>query len=143
GAVPAKSRSLLAQLHSRFYEPFERLSESREIVARRIPCPACTRLDVATDQALNLLFCLLEEPGNRRAFENGYGLCVKHFSRALARADGVPVAGVIVNIESAKLARLGWELDETLRKESWSARPETKGTEQTAWRRAIDRYCGF
>ncbi|HUL41882.1 MAG TPA: hypothetical protein VLV32_08265 [Burkholderiales bacterium] len=143
GAAPAKSRSLLARLRRRIYEPFERLRDSREIVVRPMPCPACTRSEVAADRVLDLLFRLLEERRYRLGFENGYGLCMRHFSRALAQANAISVARVIASVEGAKLARLGWELEETLRKESWSARPETKGTEQTAWRRAIDRYCGF
>lgn len=142
GNPSPKREPLLSRLRDKYYGPHERLALAREIVARPIGCAVCARLNVATERALDLPLGLLEERRYRIAFENGYGLCMKHFSRVLARAPAGPIPGVLARVQSAKLARLGWELEETLRKEAWNARPESKGTEQTAFKRAIARFSG-
>lgn len=118
-------------------------AEASEIVARAIRCPVCERLATARDRSLVLLFALLEHRSHRHAFENGYGLCMKHFSRALALAPGNRVRSVLIAVQSARLALLQWELDETLRKTAWADRPEKRGIEQTAWRRALQRFAGL
>lgn len=45
-------------------------------------------------------------------------------------------------MERGKLAVLHWELEEAGRKAAWDARPEAKGREGTAWRRAVLRFSG-
>lgn len=104
--------------------------------------PVCERLAVARDRALSLLFGLLEGRQHRATLESGYGLCLKHFSRTLAFHPAPAIRSALVEVEAAKLARLHWELEESLRKVAWNVRPEPKGTEQTAWRRAVLRFSG-
>jgi hypothetical protein len=52
------------------------------------------------------------------------------------------IRSLLVEVEDARLASLGWELREATRKAAWQFRPEEKGTEQTAWRRALLRFSG-
>ena len=49
-------------------------------------CPLCARIRDAGERALALLAALVEDADERRAFENGYGLCVRHGARAMADA---------------------------------------------------------
>ncbi len=119
-----------------------RLMAAREILASPLRCPVCARLTEARDRALYLLFALLRDRRYRAAMESGYGLCLKHFSRALALAPAAGVREFLVELEVAKIALLLWELEEAMRKRSWSARPEPQGTEGTAWREAVRRFSG-
>ena len=102
----------------------------------------CNHLSEVRDRSLRLLFALLKGKPGRTAMENGYGLCLKHFSRALTlRPDG-EVRRFLVEVESARLSLLLWELEEARRKASWSVRPEPRGTESWAWKRGIWRFSG-
>jgi len=117
--------------------------DPRKVVIEPIACPLCTRREVAGERALALLFALLEERRHRTVFEDGYGLCVRHFIQAVKSAPSHDMRTFLARVESAKLARLQWELDETMRKMAWDTRPEQKGSEQTAWHRAIARFSGL
>jgi hypothetical protein len=119
-----------------------RLREARHVIARTLPCPVCNRLAVARDRILALLFALLETPHHRSAYDRGYGLCLKHFSRAMALRPPTIARAILTDVEAAKLDLLQWELEESLRKDAWSNRPEAPGAEHTAWRRAIERFSG-
>ena len=133
---------LSERLQSWFRGSRYRFTKAREAAVLPIPCPVCRRLDTARDRALELLFALLQEHQYRIAFENGYGLCLKHLSRALALQPPQTIQRIVIECESAKLSRLEWELEEALRKWTWPARAEAKGTEQTAWQRAVGRLSG-
>ncbi len=115
----------------------------REAVTSPIRCPACVNLKMAEKRAFDLLFALLEERRHKRSFENGYGLCVKHFIKASKAAPSNEILKFLVKVESAKLAFLKWELDEIMRKMAWDTRHEPKGREQSAWRRSIARFSGL
>ncbi len=106
-------------------------------------CPLCSRMDSTKNRALNLLFALLQERRYRIDFENGHGLCLKHLADALDMQPPNEIAGFLIRVESAKLALLEWELEETMRKTAWTARPEIKGSEQSAWHRALARFSGL
>ncbi|OGA49482.1 MAG: hypothetical protein A3F74_00360 [Betaproteobacteria bacterium RIFCSPLOWO2_12_FULL_62_58] len=133
---------LSERLQSWFRGAHYRLAMARGGVALPIPCPVCRRLDAARDRVLELLFALLQEHRHRIAFENGYGLCLKHLSRALALQPPQTIQRILIECESAKLSRLEWELEEALHKWTWPARAEAQGTEQTAWRQAVSRLSG-
>ncbi len=133
---------LVRRLRQAVRGPRFRLRMAREALTRPLRCPVCDQLVLAGDRALALLFALVEDRQHRAAFEGSYGLCLRHFSRALALEPPPQVRAVVAQVEAAKLARLGWELEESLRKVGWNFRPESKGTEQTAWRRAVVRFSG-
>lgn len=69
-------------------------------------------------------------------------LRVKHLAGALAADPPPATRALLVEVESARLAVLGWELEEARRKSAWQFRPEQRGAEQTAWRRALLRCAG-
>lgn len=103
-------------------------------------CPLCSRIDMATKRAFKLLFALLQERQYRIDFEDGYGLCLKHFADALDMQPSNKIGKFLIRVESANLAFLEWELEETIRKTAWATRPEIKGSEQSAWHRALAMF---
>jgi hypothetical protein len=115
----------------------------KKTITSSLYCPLCSRIDGAKNRALNLLFALLQERRYRIDFENGYGLCLKHLADALAMQPPDEIGRFLIRVESAKLALLEWELEETMRKTAWTARPEIKGSEQSAWHRALARFSGL
>ncbi|MEJ2169013.1 MAG: DUF6062 family protein [Desulfobacterales bacterium] len=117
--------------------------DPKKTIASPIYCPLCSRMDSAKNRALNLLFALLQERRYRIDFENGHGLCVKHLADALDMQPPNEISRFLIRVESAKLALLEWELEETMRKTAWTTRPEIKGSEQSAWHRAIARFSGL
>lgn len=62
------------------------------------------------------------------AFDDPHGLCVRHALSSAAVRDGH--AG---GVTRTRLAVLAWELEESARKQSWSARYERHGAEDRAW----------
>ncbi len=115
----------------------------RRAVTSQIRCPVCVRINKAEQRALDLLFALLESSRHRKAFENGHGLCTKHFIKAVKLAPYDDMRKFLTKVESAKLSFLKWELDETMRKMAWDTRPEPKGSEQSAWHRGFARFSGL
>jgi hypothetical protein len=117
--------------------------DPKKTITGPIYCPLCSRMDSAKNRALKLLFALLQERRYRIDFENGHGLCLKHLANALDMQPSNEIAGFLIRVESAKLALLEWELEEAMRKTAWTARPEIKGSEQSAWHRALARFSGL
>ena len=138
---PDRGRIMLRIGHA-IWGSNRRLRVTRDIIGRPLPCPVCSRLAVARDRIFTLLFALLDTPHYRTTFERGYGLCLKHFSRAMVLRPPHAVRTILAEVEAARLARLQWELEESLRKDAWMYRPEAPGTEHTAWRRAVHRFSG-
>ena len=122
--------------------PRQRLAATLDILQRPLHCPVCERLATAETRAIELLFALLEAPQHQAAFDRGHGLCMPHFSRALTRVPKRELRTLLLRTQSAKLACLAWEVEEARRKAAWFGRPETRGAECTAWRRALGRFSG-
>ncbi len=122
--------------------PAQRLRSAREALAPEPFCPVCTRLGPAADRTLTLLFALLEVRCHRDPFQAGYGLCVRHFARALALGPPPQIRAVLVETVAAKLAVLHWELEEFSRKTGWDARPEAKQSEGRVPWKALLRFSG-
>lgn len=120
----------------------DQLSSAKEPLNRSIECPICNRLETARDRAIQLLFTLLKEERYRQKFEGGYGLCLPHWSYALNLNPSSQIYKFLTKVETAKIAQLGWELDEAWRKESRDTRPEFMGKERGAWKRAVARFSG-
>jgi hypothetical protein len=115
---------------------------ARGVLVRDLRCPVCERLDTAIGRTLRLLFALMEDQSHRRAVASGYGLCLRHLGRALVLDPPPDVRATLLDVEAARLAELDWELQEYLRKVVWGYRPEAKGTEESAWKRAVWRFSG-
>ncbi len=123
GAAPAR-RAVLASLR-----------RGRE-------CPLCARARDAGDRALSLLAALVESDDGRRAFESGYGLCVRHAARAMAMPGHSTLGDIVAQTTHARMALLRWQLEEQLRRGAWQARPQRRGVELAAWLRAGPRFAG-
>lgn len=140
--IPDRSPSL-QWLGNTLWGHRKRFRSACNPIMRSPNCPLCHRLAVARDRILALLFALLEAPHHRAGFERGYGLCLRHFSRAIALRPPPAVTAILAEVEAARLACLQWELEESLRKDAWIVRPEAPGTEHTAWKRGVLRFSGF
>lgn len=140
-ALPGRHRPL-RRLTEAVLGPHRRLRRAREVLARDSHCSVCRRLSLAEARTLELLFVLVDDPRLRPVVSGGYGLCLKHFARAMGLAPAPAVRRALVEIEIARLARLEWELEEAARKVGWESRPEAPGTETTAWRRALAKFSG-
>ncbi len=91
---------------------------------------------------MSLLAALVESADGRRAFESGYGLCVRHAARAMAMPVRSTFGDIVARTTHARLALLRWELEEQLRRGAWQARPQRRGVESAAWLRAGPRFAG-
>jgi hypothetical protein len=136
----------LASLSQRPVAPplvqFFRRAPGPDLLARGRECPLCRREREAGERAILLLSALLEDPGARRDFGVGFGLCVRHASQALRQALSPAVTDIIAATTRARLLLLRWELEEQLRRGAWRARPERRGAESAAWLRAGARFAG-
>lgn len=141
--VRGKAESRLGYAWRTFWQTRAQPAQARQIIGLAVDCPVCRRLAAARDRAIHLLFALLEEQRYRTAFEAGYGLCLKHFSRALALQPRDRIRVILIEVELAKLTSLQWELTEYARKARWDARPERPGTESAAWKKSIKRFSGY
>ncbi len=105
-------------------------------------CPLCSHLERIEARAADRLVAVVGDAEGRRTFERSYGLCVGHAPLLLERAN----AGLRRGIAAVLRARIEvdhWEVEEYLRKQSWSRRHEPKGDEVTAWQRASSRIAGM
>jgi hypothetical protein len=94
-------------------------------------CRACEEERTARARQTALLVAALDDPVRARAYEHAHGVCLRH---ALGW-DG-PLPHLVGRVLHARLAWLGWEVTEALRKQDWHTRHETKGAEMTIGRRA-------
>jgi hypothetical protein len=141
--LPKESHGRLgARIRLMLETPRQHQAAAVALLQRPWYCPVCTRLATAETRALELLFALLEAPQHQAAFERGHGLCMPHFSQAIARVLSRALRTLLLCTQSAKLACLAWEVEEARRKAAWFGRPETRGAERTAWRRALYRFSG-
>lgn len=114
----------------------------RAALRRGRECPLCRRAREAGERALLLFAALLESADGRRAFESGYGLCLRHAAQAMAPPASPAIGEIVAATTRARLALLRWELQEQLRRGAWQARPERRGTESGAWLKAGARFAG-
>ena len=91
---------------------------------------------------MSLIAVLVESADGRRAFESGYGLCVRHAAQAMAMPDASVFGDIVADTTHARLALLRWELEEQMRRGAWQARPQRRGVESAAWLRAGVRFAG-
>jgi uncharacterized protein (DUF2249 family) len=136
-----RPRQIVARVRERFMGRRLRDRRARDFVARSLDCPVCRRLAGVEQRAVSLWFALLEHPHHRAAIEQGDGLCLQHLVRAMPSAPP-GLRPRVAEVERARLAVLEWELEEMLRKAGWPSRPERRGTESTAWARAMEKFSG-
>lgn len=139
---PPVPRPVWGHVAERLWGPRRRMLAGRATAGRALPCPVCSRLAVAETRGLALLFVFLQDHRRRAEVAGGYGLCLKHFARATAAAPTAEISDALTDLQDARLAALQWELEESGRKSAWQYRPEARGIEETAWRRAVLRFSG-
>lgn len=98
----------------------------------RVPCSACRALAVTEARQISLLVAALEDRPTARRYERSHGLCLRHVLSVVQR-DSAPIVEEVI---AARLALVGWELEEAARKRDWPFRHEFAGPEGTAWLRA-------
>jgi hypothetical protein len=101
-------------------------------------CPACHARNEIELSQLALLTASIALPSVRERYVHSHGLCVHH---TMSAGDGQG-ARVIKQHADARLAMLGWELQETARKYAWACRHEPIGPERDAWLRAVVQVDG-
>lgn len=119
----------------------ERLRRARLAADRE--CVACVAAATARRRTFALLAAtLLSRPGRER-FERSDGLCLRHAALASAEpAVGAASFALVAGVAEGRVAAVLFELEEALRKSSWSVRYEPVGPEATAWRRAARLVLG-
>lgn len=117
-----------------------------QIQARRTfrlePCPLCQVVGTARERTIALIAASLGDPAIRKAYEIGDGLCLRHLPAAVARAKRDELL-ILIRPVRARLAVLEWELEEFLRKQSWTVRYEAMGPERGAWQKAAQSLSGI
>lgn len=105
---------------------------ARARAQRTHPCVACNVMIGASGRTLDLADALLvAEPAAAR-YRASPGFCLGHAARAVA-VLGTQARFTVHATARARIARQLWELDEGLRKSSWSIRYEPRGPETRAW----------
>ena len=119
-----------------------RLQIAREVLAIPDRCPVCVQLMETEDRTLDLLFRLPAKSRYRARYERGYGLCLRHFSRAIQLGPDPPTRNFLIRTMHGDLALLEWELEEGSRNTAWSARLEEREERHSAVT-ALQRFSGL
>jgi hypothetical protein len=104
-------------------------------------CPLCALERQTTTRQADILVSRLTLPEERIAYVAGPGLCVRHFDLVVSKA-APDLQGLLADHLVPQLVTLYAELGEFFRKAEYRYNQEPRGTEQTAWRRAITRLVG-
>jgi len=116
--------------------------EALRALAPARPCPAC-----GVEEATTARFCkALAEALGRQAFHEtlraSNGLCLPHLRCAIEHTSNRRSLGLLLEIQSEKLAGLRQELAEFVRKNDYRFRSEPFGAERDSYRRAIETIVG-
>lgn len=99
---------------------------------RAHPCVACGVMAGAAGRTLDLAGALLVAAPAAEHYRASGGFCLGHAARSPALLGPGP-RSVVLATARARVARQLWELDEAVRKSSWSVRYEPRGPETRAW----------
>jgi hypothetical protein len=138
----ARDRSRWSKVVSVLESPQHRLDSLRDIVFRADLCQACSHIQTITRRRLELVLRVLEDPQGRKAYHEGWGLCLRHCVQAASLAEVPSALAELISAQIARLRVLEWELEESSRKNNWSVRYEPGGPESDVWRRAAHQFCG-
>jgi hypothetical protein len=110
---------------------------------QKAACTACERIDLFFEQNLiDTLVGHMAEPEFADGFRRSSGLCLPHLYQAVARRQDHPNISLVLELQLQKLAALGVQLREYLRKLDYRFMAEPRGDEQRAWRRVIELFVG-
>lgn len=139
--TPPRGERLRAALEEALRPQARGVRDRARRALRPEPCPACGAAATARERTAALIAASIGHPVVRTAYEEGDGLCLRHLPSALAQSRPED-ALVLIRAARVRLAVLGWELEEFLRKQSWGARFEGAGPEGGAWHRAAEFLSG-
>jgi len=118
------------------------LKAVRDALARRGRCLACQRV-VETEKSMAAeLVRALEAEAVARRYQDGPGLCMRHFVAAVLACEAEMPLRILLRAQRERLLPLLRDLREYLRKFDYRYRDEPKGPEQDAWLRALERFSG-
>jgi hypothetical protein len=139
---PRRLHRIRWTLRTLWQTPQDFLDRKRMRALRWNNCPLCSHLDTVAGRTADRLVSVLEDAEGRRAFDRSYAVCLRHAPLLL---DGAADPEIRRTVAAALLARVEvdhWEVEEFLRKSSWSQRHEPKAAEQDACLRACMRVSG-
>jgi hypothetical protein len=106
-------------------------------------CRACNVIGKSQTTHLRYLVRQLADPEFRGRYAASDGLCLPHLRSALAAAKDEETARYLVEASVAQVNSLVVNLEEYVRKQSWSNRHEPKYPwEQASWLRAVAFFAG-
>lgn len=145
--IDAQSMLGISGVYSDLFEALvERLDalDERDRTPHSI-CPACAHRDRAVAQNVRYMLGLLDQDSvfAERFRESGAGLCFVHFGMVWTTGGSPAARALLLAVQRQATAAIGTQLREFIRKEGVEARHEPKGSEQGAWRRAIELTAGW
>lgn len=123
-------------------EPHRRVrAQAREMLQPKGACLACKHQAVAAKEAIHTLTRSIGEIPRGNDSPCAPRFCMSHFFQAVERADR-ETALWLLQFQRRKLERLAGEFGEYFRKLDPRFHEEPKGSEQTAWLRAVQLFTG-
>lgn len=129
-----------------FWAAYKRKRARRDSPGLRTPalrpgkCPGCERIEIAADYAADSLLDLLNRKENRKAFSQGYGLCLKHFARVYLMAPKGVVRSMLSEDELGRLSGFTRSIG-TLDRDS--PKSEMALSRNALVNQTLHRFCGF
>lgn len=122
----------------------ERLDLKRTVQKDSInkDCPACRNQKETRQRYVAVLLENLREPEITAAYQNSPGFCMPHLSIIIENTTDLNVQNYFHDLEKQKLARLGDELQEFIRKHDYRFANEPFGKESDSWLRVINKLNG-
>jgi hypothetical protein len=121
----------------------------RRAVRGKLPCPACKHLRTFDEIHLHTLLAMLKNDDFRKDFRRSKrGLCIPHFEAAMRTlessklTDSAKIAMSVFELEIEHLESIAHYLSEFIRKQSWDARDEPRGSEVNTNKMALEFLVG-
>jgi hypothetical protein len=103
-------------------------------------CPGCERIEIIADYAANSLLDLLNRKENRKAFSQGYGLCLKHFARVYLMTRKGVVRSMLSEDELGRFSEFTRNIANLDRD---SPKSEMASLRNSLVKQTLQRFCGF
>lgn len=110
---------------------------------RHAPCPACAAEADAGRRFLLTLFENFNDPDLHHVLSASGGFCVRHFLQATDAAPNDSIRIELIDLQRRRTQGLLQELESFCRKLSQRLPARDFGSEQDAWRRAVELMAGI
>jgi len=105
-------------------------------------CPVCDWDSSTETLCLSSLLDFFDDPDFASKYRDSFGICLPHLQMALNERTNHAKLPRLLHAEREKLAALGAELREFIRKHDYRYADEPKGREQTSWTRIVEKFVG-